>query len=85
MRRLHPIPGWVLTVAWGALAPAMLGGFGAGWLSSMGFVGGGGERTAFWFALCAVLAQWAAAFWWGRMTEWDLRTRAYQRRPLART
>jgi ABC-type transport system involved in multi-copper enzyme maturation permease subunit len=85
MRRLHPIPGWVLTVAWGALAPAMLGGFGAGWLSSMGFVRGGDERAAFWFGLCAVLAQWAAALWWGRMTEWDLRTRAYQRRPLART
>ena len=85
MRRLHPIPGWVLTVAWGTLAPAMMGGFWVAWLSSMGFIGGGGERAAFWFALCAVLAQWAAAFWWGRMTEWDLRTRAYQRRPLART
>ena len=85
MRRLHPIPGWVLTVAWGALAPAMLGGFCAGWLSTMGWVRGGDERAAFWFGFCAVLAQWAAALGWGRMTEWDLRTRAYQHRPLART
>jgi hypothetical protein len=75
----------VLTVAWGTLAPAMLGGFMVAWLSSMGLIGGSGETSAFWFGICAVLAQWAAAFWWGRMTEWDLRTRAYQRRPLART
>lgn len=85
MRRLHPLPGWGLTVAWGALAPAMLGGFMVAWLSVMGFEPLGDEGMAFSFGLCAVLAQWAAAYWWGRMTEWDLRTRAYQRRPLART
>jgi hypothetical protein len=63
----------------------MLGGFMVAWLSVMGFEPRGDEGMAFSFGLCAVLAQWAAAYWWGRMTEWDLRTRAYQRRPLART
>jgi hypothetical protein len=36
------------------------------------------------FVIGFVVAQWAGAIWWGRMTEWDLETRNYQLRPLAR-
>jgi hypothetical protein len=80
MRRLHPLNGWVLTLAWGVLAPAAMGGFITAWLEAMSWV----ESDIHVFVISFVVAQWAGAIWWGRMTEWDLETRNYQLRPLAR-
>jgi len=80
MRRLHPLNGWVLTLAWGVLAPAAMGGFATAWLNAMFWV----ESDIRVFVIGFVVAQWAGAIWWGRMTEWDLETRNYQLRPLAR-
>jgi hypothetical protein len=80
MRRLQPLNGWVLTLAWGVLAPAAMGGFATAWLEAMSWV----ESDIHVFVISFVVAQWAGAIWWGRMTEWDLETRNYQLRPLAR-
>jgi ABC-type transport system involved in cytochrome c biogenesis permease component len=80
MRRLHPLNGWALTLAWGVLAPATVAGFMTAWLDAMSWVRS--DITV--FVISGVVAQWAGAIWWGRMTEWDLATRNYQLRPLAR-
>lgn len=80
MRRLHPLNGWALTLAWGLLAPAAVGGFMTAWLDAMSWV----QSDSGVFVTSSVVAQWVGAIWWGRMTEWDLATRNYQLRPLAR-
>ena len=80
MRRLHPLNGWALTLAWGVLAPATVAGFMTTWLDAMSWIRS--DITV--FVICGIIAQWVGAIWWGRMTEWDLATRNYQLRPLAR-
>ena len=83
MRRLHPLVGWALTLAWGVVAPMAVGGFLTGWLEAMSWIRGS-EFALILFTMAAVVCQWVGAVWWGRMTVWDLATRNYQLRPLAR-
>ncbi len=80
MRRLHPLNGWAVTLAWGVLAPATVAAFMTAWLDAMSWIRS--DITV--FVILGVVAQWAGAIWWGRMTEWDLATRNYQLKPLAR-
>jgi len=83
MRRLHPLLGWGLTLAWGVVAPLAVGGFLTGWLDAMSWIRGR-EFSSILFSMAAVGSQWVGAVWWGRMTVWDLATRNYQLRPLER-
>lgn len=83
MRRLHPLLGWALTLAWGVASPMAVGGFLTGWLGAMSWIPGGSFPLIL-FSMAVVACQWVAAVWWGRMTVWDLATRNYQLRPLAR-
>jgi ABC-type transport system involved in multi-copper enzyme maturation permease subunit len=77
MRRLHPLLGWLLVLAWGVVAPALVGGVAVIWFNLMLNV----ETPMVW-VLTTMLAQFAAAAWWGRMTIWDLDTRNFMKRPL---
>ncbi len=79
MRRLHPMLGWVLVLAWGVVAPMGV----AGVLTA--FTGALFDRadTETW-VLFAALSQGVASLWWGRMTVWDLKTRNFMKRPLQR-
>jgi ABC-type transport system involved in multi-copper enzyme maturation permease subunit len=84
MRRLHPLMGWAMTLAWGVAAPMAVGAFLAGWLQAMSLISGWSGFPVGIFSVATVACQWVAALWWGRMTVWDLETRNYQLRPLAR-
>lgn len=83
MRRLHPIVGWGLTVAWGGIAPLAVGGFLTAWMDMMG-IAGHPDVHAFLFVMFFVGVQWVGAVWWGRMTVWEMVTRNYQLRAFAR-
>ena len=84
MRRLHPVLGWILTLCWGVVVPFVIALFLTGWVRLMGIVPDGSGGGAVFFVLNFLMVQTAAAMWWGMMTEWDLRTRAYQLKPLQR-
>ncbi len=77
MRRLSPLLGWLLVLGWGLIAPMMVGTALTVWADSMLSLRG----PEVW-VLATLLAQLAAAIWWGRMTAWDLRTRSFMKRPI---
>ena len=77
MRRLHPMVGWILVLAWGVAAPMAVAGVLTAWMGAM-FDSASAET----WVVFSILAQGVASIWWGRMTVWDLETRNFMKRPL---